>query len=286
MKKREWKPITELRKTEYNCSGWSYPYEYAKARKNMSDAHGYAGNLHGPYSVAIREQIEVRQNASGDIEYRPCEMTMHHFPEKYHTRFGTFISDNQGEFGGKLILPDGHAIGGNYEAAFDCGDKVYVIGSHAHMLIAGVCVMCFTAADQYTSVYSAGDWDWGDPDLPAYSREKDADVENMCMAAYSVVDSTLYLLTDGDIVNKAKREFRRCSRLIVIEDGKVKKELEFSEGLCLVKNMIVKDGTVYVAMDKLLMTIALDSGEYEKYTFLSEEDEENIRKAMEKQMEL
>ena len=242
---RNWRPITELRELERNYSGKSYTYS---------------------------RLIKVRRNEHGEMEYRFCEeKEHHHYPEEYHTQFGTYISDNQGEFGGSLILPDGSSIGGNYEAAFDCGEAVYVIGSHAHFLIAGVSVKYFTGPCTYKTVYSGGDWD-----LFALLSEEAIEKESFYVEAYHVFQNTLYVLISGHIENRRDKEYRSCSRLLEIKEGKLENLLEFSEAFRRVQNMAVKDDKLDAAMDKMLVEIDLHSGEYKNYTFLSVEDEENL----------
>lgn len=54
-------------------------------------------------------------------------------PATYQTALGTFVTNNQGEFGGELTLPNGEIMQGNFCEIIECGNHVYAIDSCGHM---------------------------------------------------------------------------------------------------------------------------------------------------------
>lgn len=116
-----WKHITELREVKSNYSGSYYSAEYAKNNKNMKDMYAGAGIS----TVVISENVIIKRDSSQGIVYR---VEGRNYNEKskteFHTQFGTFYSDDQGEFGGELTTPSGENIDENQNENLSLSERI------------------------------------------------------------------------------------------------------------------------------------------------------------------
>ena len=118
-----WRPISELRKTDRDYSGIHYPYDYAKKHKNPDDVYSSICSDRDTKSVGVIEKIEIRRAALGEIQYRVTgrDRSEYNPLRKFDTQYGSFVSEDNGEFGGYLTTPSGMRIGGNFRCVFDAG---------------------------------------------------------------------------------------------------------------------------------------------------------------------
>ena len=266
-KAHAWQQMKRLRKVEQNFSGWSYSYDWAKNYNLLENRIGESwGNIHTVYTP---EPIEIRQNASGDIECRIVDCQDCEYVTDFDTKFGRFHSDNNGEFGGELILPSGNIIGGNFSLVFDFDNKVYAIDSMRHMCLGHFKLYEFFDSDSQHCIYDVG----------GFGRHSK---ESLDFQGIFIEKNELYILIGGEILLNGKDAkkygdtYKCLSRLLMVTNGKVKECLEIEEAFDSVQNIIIANNHLHVAADKLLAVIDIVNGDKEYYTFIGEEAEHNL----------
>lgn len=273
-----WKKLETLRVTDRNYSGLHYSYEYAKKHKDLKAISGGCYSALGkPVTVGIEELIELKEDKSGEILYRVIgKDTSAKNQQEFHTQYGTYISDDQGEFGGSLITPAGKTVNGNFRYMFDLKDKVYGIDTGAHLMIAHFVLLCFSDSNQYQYLYSVG----GISQRVINHIENKGITEDFCCVAIEVKEDKAFLLLSGYVTKEEANGERRWWKEIRV----LKIEAEVvDEVVCItgdlpnnIKSVIVQEDTVYISCDKMVIKYHLLSKKFTYFTCLTEEDENNL----------
>lgn len=263
-----WKPIAELREVQNNYSGSYYSCDYATNNKNMKDMYAAVGVS----TVAIAENVIIKRDPLHGIVYK---IKGRDFDKKYKrefkTQFGTFYSDDQGEFGGELVTPSGDKLGGNYKYIFDLKDKVYAISSSSHMTIAHTTIYEFTSASEYTCIYNVGDF-------MAYILNEGV-VENFECQAIDIYEDRAYLLLSGYVKEqKPGGEYWGEFRVLSIADGEIKTVCNYEAMLVKPQRILIDGDNIFISMDKMLLRVDMNNNEIRYFTCLSDEDIEDINR--------
>ena len=256
-----WRPISALRKIEENLSGKYYSYEWVKSSGFIDhiDAESWGGKIHTAHVV---EPIKIRLGEGNIIEYRKVETDDESQGCVFETKFGRFHSENRGEFGGKLRLPSGDCIGGNFDWVFDYNDNVYAIDSICHMGIGHFKFYEFHNSNTYRCIYDVGIWG-------------ERNNERFTFRSMYASPEGIYILLDGEvIVSDGSHKF--ISRLLFFSNGTVEECIDFEEIFTVVTSIIVLDSALYIAADKVLAVIDIKSGAMQFYTFIKKSAENDI----------
>lgn len=274
---REWKNLNELRQTDRDYSGLMYSYNYAKKNKNMKASCGVCCDSEGRWTkLEIDEPIEIKEDKSGNILYRTAEKVSEKMYQEFHTQFGTYVSDDQGEFGGTLVTPGGKTMSGNFRYIFDLKDKVYAVNTMAHMASAHFEIYQFTDADDCTCLYSVGG-------IADYILKKDI-MEDLVCDAFDVKKDKAFFLLSGDITKIGEtRQWWGEIRLLKLEDNKVEEIVRLAGyNPSRIQNVIVQDYILFISCDKMVIRYDLQAKSFTYYTCLTEEDEKNLRETEKK----
>ena len=171
----------------------------------------------------------------------------------FKTSVGNFVSRDYGEFGGVLETPGGE-INGNFCDIFEAGGKIYAVDSLSHLGLAS------------TTIYSF------DRDCKHHKIFRD---ENLGFKARYATGERAYILVSGS-VNTRNGGKKRKSILLEISENGIDAKTDFDCGFYLVFNMIVKNGKMFLGMDKAVVTADPQTKEINAYTPLSVEAEKHI----------
>lgn len=259
-----WKPLSDMRVTTNNISGWNYSNEYAVKHKK------YVGC----------ETIAIRFDQKGEVECCALDIRKEGIeqPATYQTALGTFVTNNQGEFGGELTLPNGEIMQGNFCEIIECGNHVYAIDSCEHMGRGHFSLYSFSNNEKKEYVYSSNTRDI----FQSIMNDEKELYDNLVYGAHCVCNGELYVVINGyKLYDKGcVKEYWGCSRLLVVSDGSVKQVIEFEENFSRINELIVRNSKAYITMDKLLAVIDIKNENYKLYTILSESDEADIVRKM------
>ncbi len=264
-----WKSINELRETSIDISGCSYSLRYATkhnlTEKAMSEHFG-----DNP-SMWIPEPIEVSVNYKSEILYRTKKVGTWYEKQKktFETSLGTFISHNNGEFGGELITPKERLIG-NFIDVFECDRNVYAIDSCNHMCMGHIKIYAFTKKARAIKLYESIDF-----------GENDKIYESLSFKGLCVKEDRSYILSAGRVEHDYMSEnkiIEEKSFLYEIKDGKILNTIEFDYWFSEVKNICVDNNRLIIGMDKVVAIVNLETKEIKAYTPISIEAEKDILK--------
>lgn len=259
----EWRGFEELRETDINISGGFYTKKFAQ--KNLLGNTEY--NEQGTecrYYEQILEPIEVSADEYGKIQWRFAEYISSYDERTFKTSRGIFAVENHGEFGGKITMPNGHVIRGNFIDVLECGDWIYCIDSLSHLSIA------------HTAVYKIS---------PEFEIEKmDISLESskeFCPYHVwyngSIIDNgRVYMLISG-YINGADNQKVKGACLYEITDGRITDRIVFAHSFMSITNMIINNGKMILGTDKAVIVTGLTAKEIKAYTPISEEAEMNIK---------
>lgn len=253
-----WKSISELRKVDTNYSGMHYSYEYAKETGLLQ--YRYCEVSGAVHSVGVWEEIEICLDSDNGILYRACERGHRDYcsKEKFDTQFGVFHNDNRGEFGGSMLTPAGVCIGGNFREVVNHKRKVYAIDSMNHLGLAHFRLLEFSDAKRYKEIYSTVDGylDFLNRDCLQYG------------ALFNTEDA-LYFVISGFVVTKNEK-YVGHTKLLKVQNSKVEEIFVVNEEFCWIHSLVVFNNIAYVSMDKMVVSIDLETGILGYYTNLSE----------------
>lgn len=182
-----WKTIKELRETSIDISGGYYSEKYVD-KYNLSEkwrAKCYAENS----SMWVPEAVEVTIDSNLEILYRIKHVGSRNKKqkEKFKTSLGTFILNNQGEFGGELITPK-ETLHGNFEAVFECDGFVYAIDSCDHMCMGHIKIYTFSKNIDAIKLYESIDF-----------LKDETIYESLSLEGLYVEEDRVYILSAGCI---------------------------------------------------------------------------------------
>lgn len=257
-----WKPIEDARKIKNNLSGWDYSKRYASEHKKY----------------ITRETMDIRFDGEGNLECRVSNVYKEgkKQPASFQTFFGTFITNNQGEFGGELTLPNGETIFGNFCEVIECGNLVYAIDSLGHMGIGRFSLYSFYDNGKYELVYRSRT----KYNIDDFSKDEKCLYDNLVYGGHYVYNDELYVVIHGYRESFEddyyRKEYEGCSRILIISNGSVKRAIEFKENFSGIHKLIIRETIAYITMDKLFAVVDMENENYTLYTTLSESDESDL----------
>ena len=104
------------------------------------------------------------------------------------------------------------------------------------------------------------------------------DVEEEMGYRIKYVGEALYIMIAGAVVHKVDHKLRFESRILKIEGSEIKEVYVIPEIYEEVSDLIVYNDTAYIAADKMLSVVDLQTMESKYYTFLSSKALHNLRK--------
>lgn len=255
--------LSDARITDNNLQNEGYTIDYIK-KKSITSKRWWATQ----YSAWIPEIAEVFQSKNGEITFtihRDMELYPPH-PDKVKTRLGTFSLDDRGEFGGKLILPNGKEIYGNYGWVFEHHKRVYAIDSMCHCGIAHFKFIRFKKSLDYSILYKSSD--------SLTDR-----IDNIYFKSLYQDKDNVYILVSGTegLFSNSKGDITKLFR--IDKNHKFSLVTQYNRDYSYVKNMIICDDKMYLGLDKCVSVTNLKNGEEKLYTFIDKEAEEDILKA-------
>lgn len=267
MDTKEWKEIKDLKLIDRFISGQSYSLDFAEQYMPQEKERIKRLRRAKCDKIQILEFIELRLSEDDSVLWcKNGDKQTWENPKVFETQFGKFVSDNQGEFGGQLQTPYS-VVGGNFRDVFDYKDKVYAIDSLEHMLRT-ITVYEILRDGGMNVIYSVDFCDW----------EKDnVTVEEMGYRT-KYVGEDLYLMVTGNIYDKIKKDLKFESRILKIMDGEIKKVYTLPEVYEEVSDLIVYNDIAYIAADKMLSVVDLQTMKSKYYTFLSSKALSNLKK--------
>ena len=99
----EWKNIDDMRIADRDYSGMSYTIEYAENNKNKGDWWSRTGA-----TCWVEEAVRIRRGNNREILYQITGRDYGDHPTDFNTQFGVFHSEDNGEFGGEVVTPEGN----------------------------------------------------------------------------------------------------------------------------------------------------------------------------------
>ncbi len=260
----------------------SYSYDYAKEHKNWIDCYYYTG---GSDPVAgIEEGIHLKREINGTILYQVRGRNRSDESIRdFETQFGTFHSEDRGEFGGELITPTGKTVQGNYRYVFDLKDKVYAVSTMAHLVTANTAIECFDNASDCRCIYATKDMFSRILAVELGVEESGEEIyEDLCCDALDIKNDEAYAVLCG-CLNWPDHSYIWVCRILRIKDGEVETIKEYcGKAPFKVNSVIVEDGMAYIGCDKTLCCFDLskdDVFEGAVYrTCLSKEDEAELNR--------
>lgn len=258
----EYYKLSDARLTENKLYGESYTIDYIRKQGITGEWWSYTQKC-----AWIPEFAEVIENENGEITFliHRDESPYNSYPSEFKTRKGTFVTDDRGEFGGRLILPNKKEIYGNYFLVFEHNKIVYAIDSLSHFGCLHMKIIKFESSYFFT-VYSSRDWTFN------------GEFDNISFNAIYQDKENVYILASG--FNYLGNDSYHLAKLFVIDsNNNFSTVAQYNRFYGFVKNMIIRDNKMYLGLDKCVSVTDLENGEEKFYTFLSEEAEANILEA-------
>lgn len=258
-----WKNVTDLRKTSATLSGGCYSRDYAYKNLPVATARRVCDS-----GLWIPEPVEV---ALGDGNAVVCRSKGAGAPfgekkETFETSAGLFTSRNHGRFGGRLITPKGR-IYGNFVEVFECGGRICAVDSHEGDGETHLKIYKFSRGLKPVKIFESK------------GSENRILGEEISFKALYLRDDRAYLLASGTVMRKTKNRPaealpRAC--LLEIRKGQIVAKTVFDRDFALVNNMVIRNGKMFLGMDKTVAVADLATGDVTDYTPLGVEAEFNI----------
>lgn len=147
----------------------------------------------------------------------------------------------------------------------------YAVSSLVHLLSDWTTILAFLDGEDYMQVYDTD----GRKDFLLEKKKW----ENLVMRTWFGQGGKVYMLLSGHINEKGTGKSRLCSKILEITAGDVVRITECARSIDKVGNMIVFNDKAYIASDKMLYEIDLNTGEYRMFTMLGHNDKEHLVKA-------
>lgn len=273
-----WRPISELREVKEYINE-SYTYDYYTKHKANDTKDNYTSAYYGygskqPFSVHVQENVFLRQ-LDNSIEYLVADRIKDiddsifdlyecDYSQDFDTKFGKFINNNQGEFGGELKTPSGKTIIGNFIYMFEWNNRVFAIDSLSHMICKDFNLIEFTSKDKFRNIYSSHD----ENDL---SDSKEVGVDNLY-----ITNDKVYFVESGVDFSTKENIFRVLS---LDKSDKIEEVFSTKDFYTNATSILVHNGNIYLGGNKILIVVDIETKGYKLYTFLSNEDIEDMKKA-------
>ena len=299
----EWVEMRSLRRSSLALAGRSYSGIFAKER----GLEGREKGISGPFEelpvdnvtegewrkqwgkvllksrLWIPEPVEVAVGEGGEFLCR-FNPNLYSKPtqEEFVTSLGRFVSHDNGEFGGEMILPDGNSIFGNFCEVVECGGAVYAIDSCAHMGMGHINVYAFDESLSPQLLYGHGMIDvmFGglfsvllDDDS---SKENDPTKEWLSFNTLCQVDGSLYIIASGQTRSSKESKWEDKSKLLQFKEGRLLQATDFPSALPHAYSMAVHDGKLLLGFDKVAAVVEPGGVPIEGYALIDSEAEEEI----------
>lgn len=266
-----WRKFEELRKIDNDVCALLYPKKYAEDNNIENAIWAKLGDY-----VGIMELMEFRINDK-KLEWRYVDLRQREMREKtdkgvpFKTQYGTFYSDNQGEFGGKLETPQNKVLG-TFEEVFDFGKYVIGIDSCAHLGTGYINIYVFDENLDYKIIYSnKNTFIWNDfnffcfPEIGEDSHYETHSINENGILTIFAPSERMFDLTPGGY-----KRFAKFSYIINIDENLNVTEIEVDYYNRASKVMLY-DNKVILGVDKEIVIYNLKNMEKEIYTALSDE---------------
>lgn len=299
----EWKELQRLRRASLEIAGKSYSGAFAKS-------HGLAGRekaISGPFEelpvdniteeewrkqwdkvllksrLWIPEPVEVAVGEGGEFLCR-FNPNLYSKPaqEEFVTSLGRFVSHDNGEFGGEMILPDGKSVFGNFCEVVECGGAVYAVDSCAHMGMGHINVYAFDESLSTQLLYGRGLIDVMFGDLFSVLLDDDSSKGNnptkewLSFNTLCQADGSLYVISSGQTRSSKDPKWKNKSRLLQFKEGRLLQTIDFPGTLPRAYSMAVHDGKLLLGFDKFAAVIEPGGMSIEVYALIDREAEEKI----------
>lgn len=277
-----WKPLSLLREVNNNLSGKSYSGEFAIKNKNYRRSYGEGRSGSALTYKEIAEPVEIRTTPTNELEYRILyePKTFPQQPAEFKTKYGNFITNNQGEFGGDMTLPNGKTIGGNYAYVFECGEYVYAVSTLSHFTISDFDLVCFDKDLNEKTIYSAhSSGSLYSLIMDDLEGEKET-YECLYYVANYIYEDILYVVVSGyneySGCGEQSRNSEPITKILVIKDGNPVRTISFPLTCHRINNLIISKNIAYVSMDKMVVVIDLEKETFKLLTVVNLDAEKDL----------
>ena len=299
----EWKEMRNLRRSSLTFAGRSYSGVFAKER----GLEGREKGISGPFEelpvdnateeewrkqwgklllkshLWIPEPVEVAVGEGGKFLCR-FNPNLYSKPKKeeFVTSLGRFVSHDNGEFGGEMILPDGESIIGNFCEVVECGGAVYAIDSCSHMGMGHINVYAFDESLSPQLLYGHGMIDAMLGGLLSVLSDDDSSQGNnptsewLSFNTLCQADGSLYVISSGQTRSSKDTKWKDKSKLLQFKEGRLLQTIDFPGALPHAYSMAVHDGKLLLGFDKVAAVIEPGGMPIEVYALIDREAEEEI----------
>lgn len=247
--------LDDLRKSTLRITNSCYHDEFLD--ENRSSMLGISGSKLKCRRAFITEYIEVTKDNNDNIIWNKVEKIKYKRENTLNTDFGVFKSVDDGEFGGKLTLPNGKTIYGNYNKLFKVNNKVYAIESLSHLGLAEVRILLFDKNLDYTELYKSNPKDY----IKCYIAKTDTD--------------EIYIILTGLIIS-SEEQMKPETQLLKATESGLENIARFNKSFEYTYNMIINDNKIYLGMNKAVSILDIQNTSVEVYTPLTIEAEKNL----------
>ncbi len=298
----QWKELYSLRKGSLDLAGSSYSGAFAKLRGLDGKEKGLSGpmpdselsheewvkemdRLLDKCSLWIPEPVEVKADADGKILCRlNLSFDRRKVQEKFLTSLGTFVSHDEGEFGGHMILPNGKTINGNFCEVIDCNGLVYAIDSCNHMGVGHIAVYALDSSLSPHLLYGRDSWTAFFADLLFSAEENSKDLSGgtkpfrdwLSFDSFYLDNDALYVFLTGQVKARGASKWEDRGRLLLFKDGAFVKAWEFKSLISHVYSMIVENEKIVLGLDKVAAVFDFDGHPLDIFAVIDEEAEKEI----------
>lgn len=268
-----WTPLSKLRKAPLSFSGGFYSPEFVEKHGLKKEGCMECGDRDAVL-LWIPEFLEIALREDGEIWCRLCPNGpgCRKEEEAFQTSKGTFLSYNNGEFGGKLLTPKRKAVRGNFVKVFEFGGRIYAVDSLTHFVTANTAIYMFSDTLEPVLLYGE---EWPHP----CSRD------SVAFRGLHIRKDAAFLLVSGrhrEHWYDASKDAEDVSYLFEIAGGwfLLKETLPyfFHSG----NELLISNGHLYLGMDKVVADVDLQTKTIHAYTPLPEEAEAESRRLFEK----
>ena len=244
-----------------NCIGRYGGKSGCSARGQRFD--NIEGKRDGNYRQhSVLEYIEVYTSESGILLWKATDSE----PRKetdfvFYSSFGIFHSIDHGEFGGTLTTPK-ETLYGNFSNIIEFNGKVYAIDSLNHMGIRHSRIIEFDNQLNHKTIFET------DPE------------DRLSLVAITIEKDRILLLISGALSGNTGsfEDSKDYSVLLEITKNGLNRIAEFEFDLHYVNNLLLKNHTLIIGMNKLIAVIDTETKEINAYTPLTIEAEDELRR--------
>lgn len=254
--------MSDLRKTSLDISFGMYSEQFLNSI-GENDYSAVSSVFNGNYRQhSVLEYIEVYTSESGILLWKATDSE----PRKetdfvFYSSFGIFHSIDHGEFGGTLTTPK-ETLYGNFSNIIEFNGKVYATDSLNHMGIRHSRIIEFDNQLNHKTIFET------DPE------------DRLSLVAITIEKDRILLLISGALSGNTGsfEDSKDYSVLLEITKNGLNRIAEFEFDLHYVNNLLLKNHTLIIGMNKLIAVIDTETKEINAYTPLTIEAEDELRR--------